>query len=182
MPRPKDIASPEALDAEGLRPLVGENGPDLSTALFAISTWGNSTRFRELVVAESRFPLPDDLPAFLLVNQLVYRGAARPTDLADAIDTGRSNVSRLVRRLEGAGIVVRIADPVDNRGVVVGLTAEGREVARRIVDATRKINGLDASAWTPEDERDLSRLLVKLASALDANPQRPLTSVSGVKI
>ncbi len=102
----------------------------------ALITAMNSTTLRETVMAGSNFPLEDDMPAFLLVNQLIYRTTARPSEVADAIGTGRSNVSKIVRRLEHAGLVGRMPDPDDGRQSVIGLTAEGRQVAQRIVDVS----------------------------------------------
>lgn len=89
-------------DPEELRSLVAGLSGSWAQAMQAFVTWANSTTLRELLMIQSEFPLAGDLPAFLLVNQLAYRGAARPTDMADAIGTGRSNVSKIVRRLEGA--------------------------------------------------------------------------------
>ncbi|QHC72675.1 MarR family transcriptional regulator [Rathayibacter sp. VKM Ac-2805] len=160
-------------------PLMGKDGAGLGTAMQAIVTWGTSTAFRERLMTSSGFPLPDDLPAFLLVNQLVYRGAARPTDLADAIQTGRSNVSKIVRRLEEAGLVVRGVDPGDERGVVVVLSDDGRAVGQRIVDTMTVEFGSALSEWQQGDLDLLQRLLVKLATSLDALPGHPLESAAG---
>lgn len=160
-------------------PLMGADGTRLGSAMQAIVTWGTSTAFRERLMAASDFPFPDDLPAFLLVNQLVYRGAARPTDLADAIQTGRSNVSKIVRRLEAAGLVVRGLDPGDERGVVVVLSDEGRAVGRRIVATVTADFGAALREWPSRDLDSLERLLVKLATSLDALPGHPLRSTAG---
>lgn len=160
-------------------PLMGADGTRLGAAMQAIVTWGTSTAFRERLMATSGFPLPDDLPAFLLVNQLVYRGAARPTDLADAIQTGRSNVSKIVARLEAAGLVVRGLDPGDERGVVVVLSDEGRSVGRKIVATVTADFASALREWPQNDMDHLERLLVKLATSLDALPGHPLTSTAG---
>ncbi len=182
MPRPSNLTPPEVLRPEDLRPLVGAEGPDLASALFALTTWGTSTRFREQLMSQSDFPLPGDLPAFLLVNQLIYRGVARPTDLADAIDTGRSNVSKLVARLQARGLVLRTPDPSDDRAVVVALTEEGRKVARRILAATEALHSPATESWSQQEIDDLGRLLVKLARSLDAMPHHPLSSAAGVSL
>ncbi|MDF2989515.1 MAG: MarR family transcriptional regulator [Microbacterium sp.] len=182
MPRPDDLTALEVLAPEELRPLLGADGPDLTTAMFAIGTWGTSTRFREQLMAGSTFPLPEDVAAFLVVNQLIYRGVARPTELADAIDTGRSNISKVVARLESHGLVFRIADPHDGRAVAIALSAQGRAVGQRIVRATRELQQPPSDAWSAEDARELERLVIKLARAMDTLPQHPLSSVSGVRL
>lgn len=174
--------SPEArpLAPQDFEPLAGAGGPDLVTAFQAIVTWATSTAFRESVMEESRFPLAGDLPAFLLVNQLIYRGAARPTDLADAIQTGRSNVSKIVARLEQAGLVMRGRDPRDDRGVVVVLTGEGREAAGRIVELGLADPRSAIAQWSAKDLATLERLLVRLATEIDALPGHPLKAMSGI--
>lgn len=182
MPRPSNITPPELLSDDDLRPLVGADGPDLMSAFFAISTWGNSTQFRESLIQDSHFPFPDDVPAFLLINQLVYRGSCRPTDIADAIGTGRSNVSRVVNRLESADLVRRVADPADDRALMLALTQTGREVGRRIMEAAERLNTPAGDEWSAQDREDLGRLLVKLAAALDASPQHPLVAAAGVRL
>lgn len=163
-----------------LAPVLGAAGPDLSSALQAIVTWATSSAFRERLLRASDFPIPGDLPAFLLVNQLTYRGVARPTDLADAIQTGRSNVSKIVRRLEDAGLVERAPDPRDDRAVIVLLTEEGRAVSRRIVSTALAEFGGALDDWSQADIAELERLLVRLARSLDALPGHPLSSVAGV--
>ena len=163
-------------------PLVGANGPDFASSFQAIVTFVTSTSVREKILAASDFPLPGDLPAFLLVNQLVFRGAARPTDMADAIQTGRSNVSKIVRRLEDAGLVFRASDPRDDRAVVIALTDLGLEVGARILTASEYVYGAAPEGWSPEELATLETLIVKLALTLDAVPGHPLSAAAGVDL
>lgn len=162
------------------RPLVGADGPVLANAMHAVVTFATSTAFREGVMRRSGFPFPGDLSAFLVVNQLIYRGAARPTDLADAIDTGRSNMSKIVGRLEDAGLVARRADGTDSRAVVVVLTPEGRAVGERILAAATLAPAL--ATWTPDEVATLTRLVIRLARDLDALPDHPLQAVTGLRL
>lgn len=150
-------------------------------ALQALVSWATSTTFRQAVMTASEFPLDRDLPAFLAVNQLVFRGLARPTDLANALDTDKSNISKIVRRLDSAGLVERVTNPADGRGVVIGLSPAGREVGQRILIATRTLFSPEVPALTAEEAAIWDRLLLKLANALDALPEHPLTQVTGVR-
>jgi len=176
MPRSKNTLPLDALAADDLVPLVGKK--NLRSALQAIVTWGTSRSYREQVMQDSGFPLPKDLPAFLVINQLIYRGLATPTALADATDTTRSNMSRVIARIEELGLIFRAHDPRDARGAVVGLTAAGRELGARIVGSTR--DERDLPEWDADEIETLERLLIKLASTLDALPSHPLAHVSGV--
>jgi DNA-binding MarR family transcriptional regulator len=58
-------------------------------------------------------------------------GSARMGDLAEALMSLPSRVTRQIRRLEEQGLVVRAASPHDGRGVLATITDEGREVARK---------------------------------------------------
>jgi DNA-binding MarR family transcriptional regulator len=56
-------------------------------------------------------------------------GSARMGDLADALPSLPSRLTRQIRRLEAQGLVRRGASPDDGRGVVATITDEGRAVA-----------------------------------------------------
>ncbi len=163
-------------------PLLHGRGADFSVAMQALITAMNSTTLRESVMKQSNFPLADDMPAFLLINQLIYREVARPTELADAIGTGRSNVSKIVRRLEVAGLVGRMPDPDDGRQSVIGLTAEGHEVARRIVGVSS--DGYEAIFydWSDADFDQLEELVVRLVANIDERLDHVVERSAGVRI
>lgn len=173
----RDATETSSADVE---PLVTEQAAGLRVALHALVTWSTSKSSRERLMVESDFPLRGDLPAFLLVNHLLFRGAVRPSEIADAIQTGPSNVSKIVRRLEGAGIVRRVPDPRDDRAVVVALTTPGRSVARRISEAIDRANAPATDGWTSEEFAALEELMLKLVRSLDALPGAPLSAASGV--
>lgn len=56
----------------------------------------------------------------------------RMSELLDDVLLSQAGVSRLVARLETAGLVVRTVDSGDRRAVRLSLTARGRETQRRI--------------------------------------------------
>ncbi|NQX12576.1 MarR family transcriptional regulator [Microbacteriaceae bacterium VKM Ac-2855] len=165
-----------------MRPLVGPTSAKLRIAMHAFVTWSTASSSREELMRQSDFPLRDDLPAFLLVNQLIYRGAVRPSDVADAIQTGTSNISKIVRRLEDADLVTRMADPNDQRATVIVLTEYGRTVAERISAAIDRTSTPAAEGWTVEEFETLERLVLKLVLSLDSLPNSPLSTVSGVNL
>lgn len=67
--------------------------------------------------------------AFLLVRWLLSYGPASATYLAEATAMDRSSVSRLVAQLKKSGYVRSETHPEDRRGVLLSLTAFGREKA-----------------------------------------------------
>ncbi|WP_342363731.1 MarR family winged helix-turn-helix transcriptional regulator [Terrarubrum flagellatum] len=70
-------------------------------------------------------------PAFAVLATLRVHGAPyrmSPTALLDSLILTSGGLSNLLRRLEKAGYVRRMADDVDGRGVIVELTAQGRRI------------------------------------------------------
>lgn len=179
--RPKESIDLREVEVSAA-PLFHGRGADFSAALQALLTSMNSTAVRESIRAASEFPLPDDMPAFLLLNQLIYRTTARPTDVADAIGTGRSNVSKIVRRLEVAGLVGRMPDPQNGRQSIIGLTPAGREVAERIVAVSSDAYELIFEDWTDTEFDQLERLVVRMVTSIDARLDNQIERTSGVSI
>ncbi|MFD4323607.1 MarR family winged helix-turn-helix transcriptional regulator [Nocardioides sp. NPDC058538] len=179
--RPRESVDLREVEASSA-PLLNGRGADFSIALQALVTSMNSTAVREAILAQSDFPLPGDMPAFLLVNQLIYRTTARPTDMADAIGTGRSNVSKIVRRLEVAGLVGRMPDPDDGRQSRIGLTPAGREVAQRIVAVSSGVYEIIFDDWIDRDFEQLEALVVRLVADLDDRLDHTIEKTSGVRL
>jgi DNA-binding MarR family transcriptional regulator len=59
-------------------------------------------------------------------------GRRRMHELADLVVLSRSNLTRLVDRLEKARLVRRVASEDDRRGAYAEITAEGRKLRRRM--------------------------------------------------
>jgi DNA-binding MarR family transcriptional regulator len=75
-------------------------------------------------------------------------------------------LSRMVDRLADRGLISRVADPSDGRGVGLALTADGRAVQRRIGRRHgRSVAQAMLSGLTPAELRSLEKLCVKLAAA-----------------
>lgn len=64
-------------------------------------------------------------------------GELRMQDIADSIGLDQSSVSRLVGRLERAGLVRRDLCPSDRRGIYSVITPEGRRVSQAARTAYR---------------------------------------------
>lgn len=81
--------------------------------------------------------------------------------VADGLLNRASDTTRLVDRLERAGLAERVPNPADRRGVLVRATAKGRATFAEI---TPQIDGLHERQWTSlnaTEQRDLDRLLLK---------------------
>lgn len=145
-----------------ISPVFDQDPLDLRLTVASIIHWADSREVREQTMAKVDFPF-DDIPMFLVVNQLSYRGALRPKDLASTLGTGQANMSKIVRRLEEAGLVVRIASHVDERSILVALTADGREIGERIMAAADDHYRAVTEGWSEADVDALRHLLGRFA-------------------
>ncbi|MDN5856140.1 MAG: MarR family transcriptional regulator [Actinomycetia bacterium] len=146
-----------------LSPVIATDPLDLRISGSSIVHWADSRDVRRRIMAAVDFPT-DDLPMFLVVNQLSYRGAMRPSALSSALGTGRANITKITNRLVEAGLVVRMASPADDRGVLVALTAAGRAIGERIMANAAAMFREALAGWDAADVDTLRRLLARLAS------------------
>jgi DNA-binding MarR family transcriptional regulator len=90
-----------------------------------------------------------------------------PTELYRAMMRTSGGMTHLVDRLERDGLVERIADPDDRRGMLVGLTRKGRALVARVgpshLDTERRM----LAALTKQEQAELARLLRKLLIGLE---------------
>jgi len=63
-------------------------------------------------------------------------GPLTPSELAEVERIQRPTATRIVARLEEAGLVERVADPADKRSFTVSVTRDGRDLMQRL--RTRK--------------------------------------------
>ncbi|HEX7298686.1 MAG TPA: MarR family transcriptional regulator [Solirubrobacteraceae bacterium] len=96
-------------------------------------------------------------------------GPLTPSELADRERVKRPTATRVIARLEDAGLVVRTRDPQDGRSSLVALAPAGRELAARVrtrKDAylARRLRELDA-----EERAALDRAAAILERVLEGD-------------
>jgi DNA-binding MarR family transcriptional regulator len=74
------------------------------------------------------------------------------------------DVTRIVDRLEGQGLVVRTRVPEDRRVVLIKITDKGLTLLARLDEPLREINRRQFAALTKSEVLELSRLLEKARS------------------
>lgn len=137
--------------------------PDLDTTAMAV--WGRVYRLARLggdevarVYARSGLGRPEfDVLATLRRAGPPY--ALSPGALASSMMLSSGGTTARIDRLEAAGLVARTPDPHDRRGVVVGLTAEGREVVDEALEAGLARQAELLAHLGPRRQAQLSALL-----------------------
>ena len=115
---------------------------------------------------------PSKLRALELLAQ---HDGLRVGELADRVGVDDTTATRLVDRLEQLGLAERHSEEGDRRAILVGLTAEGRELVAG-VSAQRQQFFADVLSTLDADERvQLVRLTEKAALALRARSQELVT-------
>jgi DNA-binding MarR family transcriptional regulator len=89
-----------------------------------------------------------------------------PKQLAAALLVTSGTMTNRLDRLEARGLVRRLPDPGDRRGLLVELTGEGRELADRAVAVHVAREEELMSALTRRERDQLSRLGRKLLASL----------------
>jgi len=90
-----------------------------------------------------------------------------PTELYRALMRTSGGMTHLVDRLERDGLVERVADPEDRRGLLVGLTRKGRALVTRVGSSHLETERRMLAALTAEEQAELARLLRKLLIGLE---------------
>jgi DNA-binding MarR family transcriptional regulator len=91
-----------------------------------------------------------------------------PTRLSIEALISTAGMTNRLDRLEQAGLVCRLPDPDDRRGILVELTEEGRELVDAAVDAHRGLSKRLLGSLDARERDDLDRLLRKLLAPLDS--------------
>jgi DNA-binding MarR family transcriptional regulator len=100
------------------------------------------------------------IPKYLTLQRLL--GAGEPVSLsalAEQQRCGRSNITQLIDRLEVDGLVERVSDPADRRGVRASVTTQGNERFKAGTEAINEVQTQLASRVAPEDRESFLRVL-----------------------
>ena len=120
------------------------------------------------------------LPEYEILVRLSEREGhrMRMAQLADSVAHSRSRVTHTVKRLEGAGLVLRDRSPDDGRGVDCRLTEEGMELLRTMAPThVRGVRDHLVDLVSPEDFRAMGRVMNAVADHLiAAHPEMEMRS------
>lgn len=129
---------------------------ELLTDLSRLIYLWESPQLQAEVLSRSGEPL--DQPAHQLLRLLGFTGPLRPSVIAERLRTGASNVSKMLHRLEGEGLLRRERDPDDARATLVHLTPAGQRVAQHVFDLGDDMVAQVLDGWNRRDVERFSRL------------------------
>lgn len=100
--------------------------------------------------------------ALLILEGMKEDPTLRMSQLAESVGTTPATVTKLVRNLEGKGLITRSPDKQDGRASIIDLTAHGRQTAEAIGRA--RLEGLQKvfDGWSEDDLRELAVLFERL--------------------
>lgn len=113
-------------------------------------------------------------PVQLQALAVLAGGDLRMRELARRLGLATSTVTRLVDRLESAGLAERRSERPDRRSVLVGLTAPGNEALRAVRRRLRASLRELIAGLTPHEQGELLRLLSKLGEGLALPAPEPV--------
>jgi DNA-binding MarR family transcriptional regulator len=136
----------------------------------ALSVWVRLLKAHALLMREVRRRVPEDLtlPQFDVLVQLARREAGMtPGELTRELLVTAGNVTGIVERLAGCGLVERCPVPEDRRAVRVRLTTRGRRLMRRAIPRHRRDVGALLERVPTQDLANLRDLLGTVSRALE---------------
>ncbi|GAA5078316.1 DNA-binding MarR family transcriptional regulator [Thermocatellispora tengchongensis] len=154
----EESGEPGTLDGDVGAPLI------LSSFGFIIGRW-TAVGMMDLILARAGVEL-DAAAATVLLTLQRGGGTARPSALAQETGTSASNISKVLARLQAAGMIERHTEAGDLRAVAVAMTSAGRQAVRDI-DATSiaMLNEM-LRDWPEAELKQFSVLLGRFARSL----------------
>ncbi|GGX61197.1 MarR family winged helix-turn-helix transcriptional regulator [Streptomyces hiroshimensis] len=102
----------------------------------------------------------------LLMMRLWAAGPQRQSELIKLLGLDPSTVTRMVQRLEQAGLVTRSPCPGDRRAVLVETTPAGEALRKEVEQVWQELEDRTLAGLTEDDRKELSRLLSHLEGNL----------------
>ncbi len=132
----------------------------LHRAVIAISDRVNRLDLDARLLAASGVKL--DRALFPLLSRIAMNTNMTVADVANLAGRDHSTVSRQVVKLEQLGLLVRTADPNDQRAHHLALSKAGSEMLARIAKVRRKWMEDHFAGWNAADRKRLLELLDRM--------------------
>jgi DNA-binding MarR family transcriptional regulator len=102
-----------------------------------------------------------------------YPAPMAPRQMSKYVLFSSGGMTNILNRLQHDGLIERLPDPGDGRGVLVKLTPRGKEVIDRVLAAQARIERRLVASLSDNESEMLATLLHKLLIALDPLPEAP---------
>ena len=96
-------------------------------------------------------------------------GRAGVTELARAAQLHPGAMTRVLDKLEGQGLVVRVTDPQDRRALHVDLTDDGRRLWAVVSDYGRRVHARAMHGFDAAEQAQLMDMLARVRDNLSSN-------------
>lgn len=102
---------------------------------------------------------------FITIKTLAA-GTAGVSELARAADLHPGAMTRLLDKLEGMGVLERVADPSDRRALLVHLTPAGVAIWKDINECAARVRVRAVANMSETEQAELMRLLIQVRDNL----------------
>jgi DNA-binding MarR family transcriptional regulator len=162
-------------DADPMRPRRASDFPyrsELLANLSALILLWDSPAFQGDILAKTGESI--DQQSHATLRHLLAWGPMRPTALANALGTGASHVSKIVRRLEVDGWVRRTTDPSDGRATLITLTPAGEVAAHGVYELGDRMIAEVLDGWSANDVEQYTALTARFVKDAISSAERML--------
>jgi len=113
--------------------------------------------------------LPADLDVLGALRTQPGPWRLTPTELYRSLLLSSGGLTKILHRLEAAGLIERTANPEDRRSRMVALTAAGAALLARVMDVVVEHERQFLEPLGEAERQQLNRLLAKLVGAREAS-------------
>lgn len=148
-------------ESDDIDPELTEQFGEACYAIFRVLKRGRGTVGRRAggdVLTESQVGV---------LESVAQRGRLSVSAIAEHAGLAQPTVSRMLKTLESKGIVRRVGDPDDERGVLVELTASGRELWEYKRELLRHYQRDALRRFTPEHRQVVLSVLHELVEIIE---------------
>ncbi|MFC1402696.1 MULTISPECIES: MarR family winged helix-turn-helix transcriptional regulator [Streptacidiphilus] len=135
-----------------------------AVALNTVGCWLLSPATKRRIAAEAGLTLPAG--DYTLLTQIDRWQPVRLSTVAERLEVDRSSLTPQTKRLEEAGLIVRVADDLDHRAQLVQVTAHGQELLVRLWAARSRALASLLDGWDSDDAARLTDSLIALAGSI----------------
>jgi MarR family transcriptional regulator, organic hydroperoxide resistance regulator len=144
---------------------VGDPAPDLKILFSELVRL--ETELWDAVEARLRKDHGVNLPTFEFVQVISRVPDCRVQDIAGELSITVGGTSKIVDRIEAAGLCARRANPVDRRSSIIELTAAGKRLlSRATVTVDDELRRLVGAALPERSQAQFTRTLSRLRTAV----------------